>query len=355
MRPVPTPTDASGTGWAETYAGDDPVAEEMQFEQLARTIATMQRVVALRAGEPPMRALHAKPTLAVAGAELRFRDDLAPDLLHGFVQPDATYPVVLRFSNAAQQIQPDAEPDMRGVALRVHVAPDTSIDLLMTNDPVSHARDARQFVEFAAAFTRHSRGGALLSLTRLFGVQETARMVRTVTRARRRRPSSLFTETYWSRGAITWGPALAVRYLLRPSRSTVPVDSALRRAAAPGPDGLAAEAAARLSAGPVVMALCLQRYRDPVSTPIEDTAVEWSQEDSPAIPIAELTLPRRDVTGSEARRDADAIEAMAFSPWNTVVGFRPLGNLNRARDEAYRVSAEGRTGTPSPRPAGSTR
>ena len=58
---------------------------------------------------------------------------------------------MVRFSNAAGTGQPDTKPDLRGVALRVQVSPEESHDLLMTNFPVSHARNARQFVEFAKA------------------------------------------------------------------------------------------------------------------------------------------------------------------------------------------------------------
>ena len=59
-----------------------------------------------------------------------------------------------------------------------------------------------------------------------------------------------------------------VRYLLRPTVGTP--SSAPSRT---DPDYLAADAARRLRTGPARMELCIQRYRDPTSTPIEDTAV----------------------------------------------------------------------------------
>ena len=136
------------------------------------------------------RAFHAKSTLATGQAELTFLD-LPGDLRHGFAQPGRTYPAIVRFSNAAGTGQSDAAPDLRGVALRVQVSPEVaeSHDLLMTNFPVSHARDAREFVEFAKA----TAGGRLaqllgvLRLIRLFGLRETVRMLRNVLTARRRR------------------------------------------------------------------------------------------------------------------------------------------------------------------------
>src|SRR5208283_3219569 len=91
---------------------------------------------------------------------------LPSDLGHGFAQPGRTYPTIVRFSNAAGTGQSDAAPDLRGVALRVQVSAEESHDLLMTNFPVSHARDAREFVEFAKA-TAGGRLAQLLGVLRL--------------------------------------------------------------------------------------------------------------------------------------------------------------------------------------------
>ena len=89
-----------------------------------------------------------------------------PDLRVEFAQPNAAYPTVVRFSNASGSGQPDFKPDLRGVALRVQVPPDRQHDLLMTNYPVSHARDAYQFVKFATA-TAGGRLSRALGVVRL--------------------------------------------------------------------------------------------------------------------------------------------------------------------------------------------
>ena len=141
--------------WAETPVGGTPDAERREFERLAREIMRVQikTAKAASAGGVPHsvdRAFHARSTLALDNAELRFVD-LPDDLSSGFAQPGASYPTVVRFSNAAGAGHADTEPDLRGVALRVQVSPEEVHDLLMTNYPVSHARNAYQFVEFAKA------------------------------------------------------------------------------------------------------------------------------------------------------------------------------------------------------------
>src|SRR5262249_20839423 len=192
--------------------------------------------------------------------------------------------------------------------------------------------DARQFVAFADA----TAGGVvsrLVGLARLVvvcGPFETVRMLRTVLAGRRTVPS-IATETYWSRGAIRWGDTLAVRYLLRPVPDTPPAadparhdparhdparhDPARHDPARHDPDFLAHEAWRRLAAGDVRFELCVQRFRDSTSTPIEDTAVPWSERVSPAEPVAVLTIGRRDMAGAGGGGGPHA-------PW--VAGLHPL-------------------------------
>jgi hypothetical protein len=331
--------------WQETMAGGSAQAERAEFQQLAQDIMRMQLKNAKTASAHGVphgvdRTFHAKSTLATDQAELKFLD-LPGDLSHGFVQPGRVYPVIVRFSNAEGTGQSDAAPDLRGAALRVQVSPEESHDLLMTNFPVSYARNARQFVAFAVAMTG-SRLSQLLGVLRLvwqFGVRETVRMLRNVMSGRRTVPS-VATERYWSRGAMRWGPTLAVRYLLRPAPGT----AAAPRPPTDDPNFLSTEAARRLARGDIRFELCVQRYVNERSTPIEDTAVAWSERVSPAEPVAVLTLARGDLSTAEALAQAQLIDAMAFNPWNTTDEFRPLGNLNRARKAVYDASSAQRLG-----------
>ena len=332
--------------WAETMVGGSPEAERAEFDKLAREIMRVQLKNAKTASahgvpHPVDRAFHAKPTLATNRAELTF-GDLPEELRAAFAQPGTTYPAVVRFSNAAGVGEPDGKQDLRGVAVRVQVSPEESHDLLATNFPVSHARNARQFVEFAKA-TAGSGPSRLLGILRLvwlFGLRETLRMFKNVLKARRQTVSSVATERYWSRGAYRWGPALAVRFLLRPAPGTAPAPKPPRG----DPDYLSAEAARRLADGDIRFELCIQRYADKRSTPIEDTAVEWTEQVSPPEPVAVLTVARGDLSTPDALAQAQIIAQMAFNPWNTTDEFRPLGNLNRARKAVYDASSAHRLG-----------
>jgi hypothetical protein len=316
--------------WQETFDGGSPEAEQAIFQDLARDILTIQQGNRQKAGAAcPMRTLHAKAVTAIGNARLIVDADMPPHFVTGHIQPGAVIPASLRLSNASGIPQGDALPDMRGAAIRLHLGDGAIHDLLMTSFPVSHARDARQFVAFAM-IAAGDRATMPARLVEAFGLEEAQRMGTNL--AQGVRPcASLAQERFWSRGAVLWNDQ-PVRYDLRPAPETAPAGEV--------PDDLRAEMAARLGQGPVRYRLALQPFRDKTRTPIEDGAVEWREEDSPFREIATLELPMQDLLGEEALVRAAVVEAMAFNPWNAPDGFRPLGNLNRARGVIYGQSAK---------------
>ena len=84
------------------------------------------------------------------------------------------------------------------------------------------------------------------------------------------------------------------------------------------------------------------------SAPIENSAVEWKETDSPFVSVARLTIPAQDIDSPEGRITANLVEALSFDPWHAPVEFRPLGALMRARNAAYRVSTRSRGAAPEP-------
>jgi hypothetical protein len=320
--------------WQEVYWGGSAEAERLHFEKLAADILEVQTRTRERSGARDIaRAFHAKPIVATEDAELCFSPTLPPDLQSGFAAPSATYQATVRISNASGASQPDQERDLRGLAVRVRVSENEYHDLLMTNFPVPHARDAQQFLAFALAMSG-SRIVGIPKLVLTVGPREAYRMFRNVMEASKRPVQSVALESYWSRGAMLWSSAGPVRYFLRPA-----ADAAAVADNPGGPDYLRDEFGRRLFKGDVAFDLCIQRYIDEARTPIEDAAHEWRERDSPAIPVAQLVLRSQDVFTTNAAETARAIEAMAFNPWLTTAEFRPLGNLNRARQVVYEASA----------------
>lgn len=316
--------------WREVFDGGSPEAEREIFLALAQDILGIQEANREKMGARcAVRTLHAKAVTATDRAELRIDPDLPACFTVGHVQPGAVIPASVRFSNASSIPQSDALPDMRGAAVRLSL-PDGGVqDLLMTSFPVSHARDARQFVAFAL-IAAGDRATMPQRLVEAFGAEEAKRMSANLG-AGIRPCATLAGESFWSRGAVLWA-GQPVRYALRPA------DVAL--ATAEGSADLHADMAARLAQGPVTYRLTLQPYVDETHTPIEDGAVEWREEDSAPVEVATLVLHQQDLLDDTGLAQAAAIEQLAFNPWNTPDAFRPLGNLNRARGVVYGKSAQ---------------
>lgn len=319
--------------WTEIYDGGSPEAELRSFKRLAQAmLAIQEKNRETAAASQPMRTLHAKIIAGISDAQLHIDPELPDRFQADYFTPGSLWKAAVRFSNASGVPRADHLPDMRGVAIKVALPNGREHDLLMTNYPVSHARNARQFVEFAVI----AMGDPATFKVRLeehFGSDESARMLITV--ALGMRPSKgLDQETFWSRGALLWGER-PVRLLLRPM-----ADGTAAGAVPATQDGLREAFAEHLNVRTIVYRLAIQPFVDERLTPIEDAAVEWREDVSEPIEVATLVLPSQDILCERGLREMEAVNAMAFNPWNAPAAFRPLGNINRARAEVYGASAQ---------------
>ena len=349
---------STDTNWQQDirYLGGSAEKEAVLIRKFGEDIREAIRASARKRKAPPIRPQHAKQLAGIRRAEFRICPDISADLQYGFLQPDRVWPACVRFSNAGGVIRPsDAEGDLRGVAIRV--LPDTGLahDWLMTNAEQHHAKDATGAMATTLAFAQGSwvtdilealwgpaatfpapirrvsgMADLLAGIRRLafrMGPAETLHILRTLSRQSKRPIPSLTTETFWSRAPLAIGP-VAAKYLLKPQ---------LPDAAGPTPDNLHDELAQHLRQGPVIFDLCLQRYRDPENTPIENARPAWK---SPHEKIAELVLLQQDLNDVVGEADSRFVLAQAFSPWQVnTPDFVPIGNMNRARRLVYAASA----------------
>ncbi len=315
--------------WRESPLGGSAEAEDVLFARFAKDMVNIQRRVAHKSGLQGQRTLHAKMIAGFADARLVIDTDIPTELAQGPFQPGASLSAQVRFSNASSFHRPDAIPDMRGIAVRLDLGAGQSHDLLATSYPVSHARDAAQFVKVANI----ANGPKALILPRFlltFGVKETLRILGNV-RAASRTINSIATQGFWSRGAILWGSVGPVRFSFQPASAPNSIS---------GPGNLGEDLKARLASSDVAFRLNLQKFVDETRTPIEDGSVEWQEKDAPSIGIAILIIPRQDMEAPHAPQSSGDVNTLAFNPWNAPSSFRPLGNLNRARGPVYTASAK---------------
>jgi hypothetical protein len=334
---------APSTQWKENV----PAGEEARHLGYAEALRTIQRGRA--ASGQTSRALHAKG-YGVEG-ELTVLGDLPDHARAGLFAKPATYRAYVRYSNGDGRRQSDAKGDVRGLAVKVvgvegkKVLPgmeqEKTQDFLLIRTPAIPFRNADEFVAVVTA----AQSSPLLVLPRILGrlgIGRTFELLPRIAKGMQSSMAPLATTPYFSAAPVCCG-AYAVQYALVPHESSEP--------GVAGPtstNGLRDDLARRLSKGPVVYDLRFRFYVDETRTPIEDASVEWKEGDSASVTVARLTLPQQDLDRPRSKTIADYIEGLSFDPWHALEAHRPLGNIMRARNQAYRLSTQERGAAKEP-------
>lgn len=333
------------TDWKESV----PEGEPAHLEELATQIRDLQRAHAPENDGKPMRALHAKGQIGLE-AEFTVLDNVPEYARVGLFATPGTHRAYVRFSNGAGRRQSDKKGDMRGVAIKVLDVPGKKIipgleqattqDFLFLHVPTTAFRNADDFVWLLRA----AEQPALLLPRAIghFGPLGAARFISRLTKGLSIPMNSMATTRYFSTLPIKFGP-YAVHYALDPQAPSEPAAKQKRSA-----DYLADELTARLARGPVAYDFRVQFYVDEARTPIEDGSHEWLEADAPFVTIARLVLSAQEVGSPRGRRLSEFIERLSFDPWHAGEDFRPLGNMMRARNHAYRLSTQERGAAPEP-------
>ena len=261
-------------------------------------------------------------------AEFTVLDNLAAENRVGIFAEPRTYAAWIRFANAGSKS--DRERDVRGMSIKVFDAPgvnltpgETSQHFVLNSHPVMVAPDTREFLQAMKAL---EAGGFLQA--RYFLTHPRAALIGL--RARQQHSCHLDIP-YWSATPYLFGPRRAVKYHVRPAagvKSHPPANVT---------DTYLTDALkARLANGDALFEFTVQFQTNPRTMPIEDASVEWSERESPYVPLARIRIPKQAIDDAETERRC---ESAAFNPWHALPDHRPLGNMNRARKEIYREMA----------------
>lgn len=328
------------------------MSQDQLIDDLADRVQKMQitaRAIAQKRDRnmPLRRGFHAKGT--GVRAKFQINSDIPNRLQVGLFQPGVSYDALVRFSNARGEVLGDLSKDQRGVAIRLTtkvgktLAPDDIADIqdfLMTNTPISFARNPLQFIEVGEILLG-GIGNVIPRLVRKYGFKE-ARRILGVFLAPIISFKPLQMNQYWSRTSYQFGQ-FAVRYLIRPSagsatwstsRQLAEVLRSLRQDAAQRDHYFRGKLLDALQHDELQFDFCVQLFVDEKKTPIEDAYVEWKESDSPPVAIARLLIPKQDFDPHLQEQ----MEVMAFNPWNTR-DITPLGLINLARKKVYNASA----------------
>jgi catalase len=321
----------------------DDLAERIQQMQVKAREMALKRT----SSATLRRGFHAKGT----GVRAKFKvsPDIPKPFQADFFKPNAEYESLVRFSNARGEVLGDLAKDQRGFAFRVKTIPGEGLlpgdysdiqDFLMTNTPVSFARNPVQFIEVGEILL----GGTAKvpgKLIQKYGFKE-ARRILSVFLAPIISFKPLHMNQYWSRTSYKFGDT-SVRYLIRPSAGSKTLSSVgqflgvLRSIFTGVPQKenyLREKLLDAIKEDDLCFDFCIQLFVDEKRTPIEDAYIEWKESDSPPIPVATLIIPKQKFD-DQLQKD---MEQTAFNPWHTKE-ITPLGLINLARKKVYDASA----------------
>ena len=313
-----------------------------------------------------VRSVHAKSHGVLEG-ELTVDAGLPPELAQGLFANAGTHKVLIRLSTNAGDILPDTIGLPRGLAMKVFDVPGerlpgsegTPQDFVMINGKVFTAPSADKFLgnlQMLAKTTDRLEGTKKVVSAALRGVRSALEAVGVESPA----INSLggapnvepLGETYYSVTAFRYGDYMA-KFSLKPvapvmtalTGKTIEIDGredAIRDEVQKEMRGIDAEWEFRVQ-------LC----RDLDKQPIEDPTVEWDEADAPFIRVGTVRAEPQD--SWDAAQIQRINEQTRFSIWTGIAAHQPLGNVNRARRDTYRHSADFRArvnGCPYHEPAG---
>jgi hypothetical protein len=318
------------------YTDDVETIPVDEAEDIQRVIEAMELILARsQAKTGQFRAdVHVK-THGYAEGEFRVLPNLPDELAQGLFGRDGAYPAVVRFSNAASQVQFDAIPDGRGLAVKVlGVEGDVVLvdeqrgptqDFVMINHPVFFARNVKDFLRLEQVLVqaddnrsrRCRRALPAATGTRCTGI---GARCWTVAQIAGQIPAHPASNTYFSMAPIRFGNFVA-KYRAKPAgdRHESYLDLVKRFASQADAMRLALEET--LETQEVLFEFQVQLRTCEQTMPIEDATVEWPERESPYRTVAHLLLPRQEIarcgskTPTGTSRSTCGMRSPHIAPW----------------------------------------
>ena len=315
-----------------------------------------------------VRSVHAKAHGFLVG-ELTVEAGLPLELAQGLFATAGTHKVLLRISTNAGDILPDAISLPRGLAMKVFDADGerlpgadgTAQDFVMVNGKVFQAKTADKFLgnlKMLAKTTDRMEGTKKVMSAALRGTSAALKTVGIESAA----INSLggapnvdpIGQTYYSVTPFRYGDYIA-KFSLAPATPEMKAWETAKIEIDGRENAIAEEVQKDMRLIDAVWDFRVQLCRDLDKQPIEDPTVEWDEDEAPFIKVAIVRAAHQDSWDPALVQEVN--EETRFGIWTGLAAHQPLGNINRARNETYRHSADFRArvnGCPYHEPMGQT-
>lgn len=298
-----------------------------------------------------VRSVHAKAHGLLMG-KLTIDANLSAELAQGMFARPGVHKAFLRLSTNAGDVLPDSISLPRGLAVKVAGvtgerlpgSEGDSQDFVFVNGKVFQAKNADAFLgslKLLAKTTDRLEGTKQVVSATLRGVHNALEAVgvesATVNALGGAPNSEPLGETYFSVVPFRYGQYIA-KFSLVPvaaemtalTGKTINIDGRQ--------DAIREDVQAEMRNIDAEWDFRIQLCRDLAKQPVEDPTVEWDETEAPWQKVGTLRAAAQDSWSAEGIQQID--EQFRFSVWTGIAAHQPLGNINRARRETYRHSAD---------------
>lgn len=343
-------------GWAVAAAwfawqhrGPVSALEQIPTGEAAMTQDVIQTAVRIvdqhREGTRYLRDAHAKAHGCVK-AEVLVLPALAQSLRQGvFSEPGKTWHAMIRLSNGNAYPQFDSIRDARGMAIKLLDVPGKALlsdrqqqreqDFVMFSHPNFFVSDVAEYRQNVAAQADGKKVMAFFPAwdPRTWQVRHLFIALATLAPP----PDSPTGTAYFSVSPYKFGEANA-KFRVMPDPDNCPAYT-LPKQNHDLPNFLRSALSQQLSTDRVPACFVLQIQRQDANKymPIEDTSIEWREEDAPFETVARITLPPQDFDTPALNL---ACDNLSFNPWFGVEAHRPIGGINRLRKAVYEAVSD---------------
>jgi hypothetical protein len=339
------------------YVRFDSGVEEIQpnEEQLTNeTVESMARVnrFMFEKHRHAIRDAHAKSHGVLRG-ELHIYPNLPAHLTQGMFREPRVYPVILRLSSAPGAIDPDTQSAVKGLAVKIigvegrkflaDQADEITQDFLMVNDTIIPTGDIKSYHDMQLRqekVTLHTpevvnkimtEAGTLINQALdAVGIKKEIPLV-----VPPHPNNHLLGETYTTLGSIRFGDYVS-KISVAPLSANVQA-LAGEQVKITEPAGLRDLVVDFFRTQSAEYELRAQLCTDLKTMPVEDSSVDWPQDQSPYQPLGKIVIPAQDAYSPARRVFAD--DVLSFNPFHCLPEHLPLGSINRARIKAYETSS----------------
>lgn len=353
----------------------NPELEAKKITEIAdRTVSLLDN----RYPEPDkiLRGVHPKSHGCIK-ATFEINADIEESLQVGlFSSPGKVFDAFIRFSNAEARLGPDindkGEHGSRGMAIKVFDV-GTSVlleddgacnqDFLMINQPVFAFANTDDYLRLTRILDRNNDSPdsffaplklqdpslseqekqKILEYIKAENIDSEGiqRIVDTITIVKQIKSTAVANSLniqYFSAAPFLFGLDKVMKFSVKPVHRVSPTELPSEITA----DYLRAALTESMKQNELIQFNFMVQVRnDDNNMGIENASSLWDENQFPFTSIAKITIPTPQ-TDIDSDSNKDYCEALAFTPWHSLVEHQPIGSINRLRKEVYQASAEHR-------------